>query len=577
MMKGKIITSKTKLYYFITLLLLVINFLFISDSAGAETPRLFFSDLLSGPKKGWNGERTKGAAVTIWGLGFGSHRGSNYVAINGAKLFDDSDYAEWGTTDTANGIPRGLERIVFWLNNNCHDGAGAITVTVNGVASNQLPFTVRSGKIHFVAPNGKDNNNGRTISSPWQHLQKFAELSPGDILYARGGEYISLNHNGANAQILLYNLDGTADNPIALVGYPEEIPWIDESKSGGRVLVRQSDWSGTTSSYLVFSKFKAMNGGPTTFQVVGKHIRIIGNWFENLTTYAAAGIFNTDNSEYVYIYGNYIKNSGSDNWAHVLYGKTKSAIPGESTAYQYFAYNEIDGYIDSAGPHGCGGGMIDIARESDAGPKTSHHIYIHSNLFKNSGGGIFFTEGGLNESTAIHHIYIYNNIVINGTACASKYPYAQIYFHGFASDFYVYNNLFYKSGHPIYGGLVTNYQQPRTGMQWPKYKNNIFVTINNTQPYFVFDGGYGDVYSDHDSYYGSPIPSGSKYYITNAIVPKPGHGFIDENNHNFMLIPGSSLIDAGTSEVSPIVTIDYLGNPRPYGSGYDIGPFEYYK
>jgi len=542
-------------------------------NAQAEQPVLFFSDLVTAPKNGWEGSGTKGAAVTIWGKGFGSTQGSSYVTVNGARI---TEYAEWGVTGTANGIPRGLERITFWLNNNCADGTGTITVTVNGVTSNALSFTIRSGNIYFVAPNGNDSNNGWSTSTPWQHLQKFTSLSPGDILYAKGGEYTSLNYNGNNAHVMLYNFNGTPGNEVALIAYPQEIPWIDSSKSGGDWLVRQSDWSGTTSSYLVFSKFKGINGSPSMFQMIGTYIRIIGNWVQDRTVYGAAGIFNIDNCEYLYLYGNYVKNSGSDNWDHVVYGKTKSAIPGGSTSYVYFAYNEVDGYIDSAGPHGCGGGMIDIARESDAGAKTSHHIYIHSNLFKNSGGGVFFTEGGGNDSTAVHHIYVYNNLIINGTACSSDYPYAQFYFHGFVSDFYVYNNTIYKSGSSTYGVLVTRYQTWPGAMQWPKYKNNIFVTKTDTQPYFSLDGGIGDVYSDHDAYYSSPIPSGSRYYITNAIAPG-SIGFVDENNNDLRLAVGSPLIDAGASDVSSIVTVDYLGIPRPQGSGYDIGAFEYYK
>ncbi|MDO8748641.1 MAG: right-handed parallel beta-helix repeat-containing protein, partial [Candidatus Omnitrophota bacterium] len=103
-------------------------------AAFAVSPTLYFSDLIDGPKTGWNGSATKGAAVTIWGKNFGYTRGSlNYVTVGGVNLTADSDYAEWGvTTNNA----RGMERITFWLKNNCVDGAGTISVTVDGVTSN---------------------------------------------------------------------------------------------------------------------------------------------------------------------------------------------------------------------------------------------------------------------------------------------------------------------------------------------------------------------------------------------------------------------------------------------------------
>ena len=40
----------------------------------AGKPVLFFSDLISGPKTGWEGSATKGAAVTVWGKDLGPAR-----------------------------------------------------------------------------------------------------------------------------------------------------------------------------------------------------------------------------------------------------------------------------------------------------------------------------------------------------------------------------------------------------------------------------------------------------------------------------------------------------------------------
>src|SRR5206468_2532910 len=82
-------------------------------------PTLFFSDLTWGPKTGWEGSTTKGAAITIWGKNFGAIRGTSYITVNGAQLNATTDYAEWDAVGPA----RGLERITFWLNNTATDGA----------------------------------------------------------------------------------------------------------------------------------------------------------------------------------------------------------------------------------------------------------------------------------------------------------------------------------------------------------------------------------------------------------------------------------------------------------------------
>jgi hypothetical protein len=551
-----------------SLLLFVLSSLFVmlpvyAYSAG---PVLFFSDLDSAPKTGWEGSTTKGAAVTVWGKNFGSTRGSNYVTVNGAQI---TEYAEWGTTGTANGIPRGLERITFWLNSNCANGAGTISVAVGGVTSNTLPFTTRSGNIYFVAPTGNDSNSGRSTSAPWQHLQKFTDLAPGDILYARGGEYTSLDYNGNSAHVMLYNTNGAAGSPIALVGYPAETPYINATRSGGGYMVRQSDWSGTTSSYLVFAKLKAVSGSPTMFQIIGDYIRLIGNWAKDLNIYGATGTFNTDNSRYVYMYGNYFEHCGTDNWQHAVYGKTKSAIPGADTSYQYFAYNEVNQYVDNLGPHGCGGGILDYSRESDAGAKTTHHLYIHSNLFINSGAGLFYTEGGV-ASYPVNNIYIYNNLIVNGTTCNAGTD-GQLYFDGDVSSFYVFNNTFYKSSNPTAGALVTRYDY---GSPSVNYRNNIFFTKNSSQPYFVYDGT-GQTYSSHDLYFNAPVPSSGRDSILTAITSNPL--FVSEAGLDFHLQASSPAINAGVSDsvMSPLLTADYDGNPRPQGSGYDIGAYEF--
>ena len=56
-------------------------------------PRIFFSDLESGPNAG--GQKNHGVWVTIWGKGFGAQRGASTVTIGGGAA---AEYPIW--TDT---------------------------------------------------------------------------------------------------------------------------------------------------------------------------------------------------------------------------------------------------------------------------------------------------------------------------------------------------------------------------------------------------------------------------------------------------------------------------------------------
>src|ERR1700742_3092365 len=60
---------------------LFLFFFFTPLALSAQAPRIFFSDLESGPNIG--GQAGKGAWITIWGKGFGNDRGASTVTIGG--------------------------------------------------------------------------------------------------------------------------------------------------------------------------------------------------------------------------------------------------------------------------------------------------------------------------------------------------------------------------------------------------------------------------------------------------------------------------------------------------------------
>src|SRR6476619_5007855 len=112
-------------------------------------PRIFFSDLESGPNTG--GQNNHGVWVTIWGKGFGAERGKSAVTIGGGEA---AGYPIW--TDT---------KITFQLGPAARTGEivvnpGGKNSRAGGAASNGIPLVVRPGKIYFVAVNGSDRHSG---------------------------------------------------------------------------------------------------------------------------------------------------------------------------------------------------------------------------------------------------------------------------------------------------------------------------------------------------------------------------------------------------------------------------------
>ncbi len=72
---------------------------------------------------------------------------------------------------------------------------------------------------YFVSLKGNDKNPG-TKTKPFRTIQKAAKvIKPGDICYIRGGRY--------HEEILIKNLNGTADKPILFTTYKDEEVTLD--------------------------------------------------------------------------------------------------------------------------------------------------------------------------------------------------------------------------------------------------------------------------------------------------------------------------------------------------------------
>ena len=90
-----------------------------------------------------------GAYVTLYGNFLGASQGSSTVTWNGQNCLrvvpSTGTYGGWGSPYFW------YQRIVVQLGPGCTPGTGNFVVTVNGTASNALPFTVRSSAASWTA------------------------------------------------------------------------------------------------------------------------------------------------------------------------------------------------------------------------------------------------------------------------------------------------------------------------------------------------------------------------------------------------------------------------------------------
>ena len=573
--------------------LILLFLIFFTSIAFAADPVLFFSDLTSGPNVGWEGSSIKGAAVTVWGKNFdGPERGDNsYITIKNTEtsvqLTNDSDYAEWGKTGTENGIPRDLERITFWLNQSCPNGEVKISVTVNGVTSNEeLDFTVREGNIYFISvSDGNNDYNGRystfqgDSNGPFKDIKMFnPRLHPSGgtepyIVYVKDGTYTTRDVD--NTFVAIRGPYGGPDRVHALIAYPAETPLINAISQVSGEINRGVIWNAKYDPYgrnnnFVYSKLHIKNG-TTAFELWGDNIRVIGNHMQDMNEEVWSGVVMVDNSEYARVYGNYFEHCGYDAWKHDIYIKThRDHISGDKTVqYTYVGWNEFDRYTAALhSGESSRGGEVFVSSEGDEAymekPRTNH-VYIHDNYFHDGNAEPVYTGDGSGTD-----IFVYNNIFENMIPEVPR----GIFLGGYQPmDIYFYNNVFYNLGSADSPMIQITHKFNNC-----IFKNNIFYAREGQQ-FAKVDNYEGSSFkSDYDLYYDSDgttdSPYGTRITVTNAIIGDPQ--FVSAGS-DFHLQSDSPAIDAGTDteEVREIVKRDFDNNYRPHGDGYDIGAYEF--
>ena len=122
-----------------------------------------------------------------------------------------------------------------------------------GVAASFAQST-GNAKIYYVAPNGDDSNSGTILESPLASITKAAELvMPGDQVLVRGGNY-------QIEQTIKINSKGTAEKPIVLSPYKNEMPVFDCTSLKKKGRSAQAVLFGPGTQYVIFDGFELING-----------------------------------------------------------------------------------------------------------------------------------------------------------------------------------------------------------------------------------------------------------------------------------------------------------------------------
>lgn len=504
-------------------------------SSSTIAPRLFFTDLVSGPSSG--GEGGLGVFVTLHGERFGATRETSTVTLGGTEV---AKYVSWAADG---GVARKLDRIVVQLGPSA--SSGDLVVTVGGRPSNPLRFTVRPGKIFCVAAdaaNAKDTNAGG-YDAPWKTLWKPRSIArAGDVVYFRGGTFDKHDptYAGWDGNLVLdgeHAVSGTVDAPIAYVGHPGAPPTIGDPAARRGILVNQEQ--GAIGHYvfsnLIFTKAQS------ALPISGAGHRIVGNYFHHAGR-EPTGVIGVEASTGLRVYGNLLADNGDPGikFHHGFY------LGGFGTIRDVdFGWNEIRDQHGGRAIQMFGhakGDLIDDVR-------------IHDNVIASSELNAVLIGGSDGGSDVIGTVKLFGNVIRNAGAEGVRINDPQ-------GTVVVQSNT-------IVGNAVAQVLVERVGTGRLRLESNILVASGGAT-YVAFEPGGATpaaIVARANLWFGSgAAPS----YDPSAVAAAPG--FRDQTAFGFQLAVGSAAIDRG---IDTEHRIDFLGVPRPVGPAFDVGAFEH--
>lgn len=414
--------------------------------------------------------------------------------------------------------------------------------------------TAAQSATYYVSPTGNDANDG-SLSTPWKTIQKCANtMVAGDTCITRDGVYqenLVISRTGTEGRLLSFKSENRHGAVVV-----------------GSVNVRN------TAHYVRVQGYKVIipDGGNSGIISSGDHNEIIENYVTTNST--RLGLNNTAlgmDGNYSLAEGNYVEktcfgyNLNGSNNVFQNNEATRLKLNGDCGDVDYMRFFGSNHLIKNNTFHGVdmaeiGGAHVDCFQTFDNGGAqwAISNIVVEGNSCRDAHQGMML-EGKIYRQS--RNLIVRNNIFSNcGTWCVCLVDIADARFlnntcdtsggiHGIwcrggnnVATCEFKNNIIYGEG-SLYGVLETA-KLIDGNADSPGKKNLLF------RPGQTITGYFGDIVNRDPMFFNREIG-------------------------DYRPREGSPAIDAGMSIAGWVDAKDRDGRPRPQGSGWDIGAYEY--
>jgi len=393
---------------------------------------------------------------------------------------------------------------------------------------------------YYVSPDGNDNNSGLSPDSAFATLQHAADIvAAGDSVLVLNGEYVGFD----------LRTSGSIDSPIVFKTLGDSVIINQEnSTTPDGVNIENADW-------IVIDGFRVEGIPRAGIRVaVSQHVTIRNNYCSYNGRW---GIF-TAFADYAVIENNECSYSTDE---HGIYFSNSADHP--IIRKNICHHNRANG-IHMNGDESMGGdGLITDARveaniiyENGTGGGSgincdgvAESVIFNNLLYMNHSSGISLYR--IDASAGSYHDKIFNNTIVNADDAR-----------------WCININTGSTGDTLYNNILINLHS---------WRGSISIDSSSTAGFF---SDYNIVIDRLSNDGGNSIISLSQwqslgYDLHSQLAASLDSIFVNWQNSDYHLCTGSQAIDTGTDLVAGIVLYDLDSIPRPQGSGFDIGAYEY--
>ena len=400
-------------------------------------------------------------------------------------------------------------------------------------------FSINS-TTYYVSENGNNSNNGLTPATAFETLQYAADMiSAGDSVLVLEGNYVGFD----------LRTDGNQNSPIVFKAIENSVV-IDQRNS-----VTPDGINIENTSWIVIDGFEVKDQPRAGIRAaVSDFITIRNNYCHNNQRW---GIF-TGFTDDLTVENNTCSYSVEEHGIYVSNSSDRPIIKDNHS------FNN----------NGCGihmNGDISMGGDGIISNAVVEGNILHDNGY---GGGSAINMDGVQNSE------IFNNLVYNNHATGIAMY--QIDGGDASKNNKVYNNTIIQpadgrwciisvdgsTGNTIYNNILINHHSFRGSIAIDAASADGFISDYNILVNRLSndDGNSNMTLSQWQSL----------GYDLHSIIADPEEQiFVDHTNGDFHLLQNAQAVDAGTNLVLPTVFEDLDNTPRPQGSGFDIGCYEF--